>query len=844
MKEKELRLALVCFGGVSLAVYIHGSSKELLKLARASKAFHSNPDINAESRKTYLYPNEDLIDKPDTELIYFDILKTLSPELELRVIIDVIAGASAGGMNSIFLGRALAHDLSMDHLRQHWLEEADVSYLVGDKKPPSTLDKLFSKPIINYLSNKYLGDTALTKKVQEKLPSLMNIWKLKPPFDGKHFLGMIYNALSGMGPVTNHSLMPYGHRLDLYVTVTDYYGFRRIVPLNDPPVIREREHRHNFHFGYLNKIKARTKTQNKRPNNRNPNNIESDFEELDIPALSFAARATSSYPGAFPPAQIRELENYLKDIDQHWVNKDKFFTKNFSEYESANLDPMKTSFLDGSILNNKPFDKAIIAIQNRPAFREVDRRIIYIDPNPERIYTSPTGAPPSILNTIKGALSNIPMNEPMHDDLTNIQTYNQQIRTVKTVIDNAKPEIEQLVVEISGESLDGPISAEQITYLRIISNIKSVTGAGFSYGGYARLKVRNTVANLTNLIGDVCGFAAGTYMRRRLFNALHAMAFRDKFDFSAHTQKLEKHNRSILYNWVMGLIERDEQDEDLPSWGFFLSKLDMKYQRRRLLFVITDLNTYYAHHPDDVWKLDELKRGLYDILENIGHCENPDALSDEIKDVLRKAFRPIANLNLKEDARGEALDTELKSLAPTMQAALNKLSEALNLDQFKIAADQLIANQNKIEWNSDLAKNLAISYIGFSFWDVTTFSIMGSKELGEFNEIKVNRISPKDTSVLRKDTDDMPLRGVEMAGFGAFFSRADRENDYLWGRLNSAEKLIEQLLNQAKISGLSQKFNEVALKKRAFQAILDVEEEFLKEIPELFTELKEKIANL
>ena len=32
MREKELRIALVCFGGVSLAVYMHGITKEILKL--------------------------------------------------------------------------------------------------------------------------------------------------------------------------------------------------------------------------------------------------------------------------------------------------------------------------------------------------------------------------------------------------------------------------------------------------------------------------------------------------------------------------------------------------------------------------------------------------------------------------------------------------------------------------------------------------------------------------------------------------------------------------------------------------------------------------------------------
>ncbi|MFT6570997.1 MAG: hypothetical protein ACJAWY_002720, partial [Sphingomonas echinoides] len=41
MREKELRLALVCYGGISLAVYMHGITKEIWRLARASHGFHA-----------------------------------------------------------------------------------------------------------------------------------------------------------------------------------------------------------------------------------------------------------------------------------------------------------------------------------------------------------------------------------------------------------------------------------------------------------------------------------------------------------------------------------------------------------------------------------------------------------------------------------------------------------------------------------------------------------------------------------------------------------------------------------------------------------------------------------
>ena len=42
MKEKELRIALVCSGGISLSIYMHGISKEILKLVRACLLYTSD----------------------------------------------------------------------------------------------------------------------------------------------------------------------------------------------------------------------------------------------------------------------------------------------------------------------------------------------------------------------------------------------------------------------------------------------------------------------------------------------------------------------------------------------------------------------------------------------------------------------------------------------------------------------------------------------------------------------------------------------------------------------------------------------------------------------------------
>src|SRR5438132_3020502 len=120
VKEKELRFALVCYGGVSLAVYMHGVTKEILKLVRASREYHATTSPQSRGK---LYDDVAVkrADQVDTERVYFDLLRQIGRSLDLRVVVDIIAGASAGGINGVILARALAHDLNIDPLRDFWL---------------------------------------------------------------------------------------------------------------------------------------------------------------------------------------------------------------------------------------------------------------------------------------------------------------------------------------------------------------------------------------------------------------------------------------------------------------------------------------------------------------------------------------------------------------------------------------------------------------------------------------------------------------------------------------------------------------------------------------------------
>ncbi len=122
----------------------------------------------------------------------------------------------------------------------------------------------------------------------------------------------------------------------------------------------------------------------------------------------------------------------------------------------------------------------------------------------------------------------------------------------------------------------------------------------------------------------------------------------------------------------------------------------------------------------------------------------------------------------------------------------------------------------------NLRRRMLLTYLGFPYYDIATLPLMRHEGLTEFDPVKVDRISPDDARSIREGGARATLRGTEFYNFGAFFSRAYRENDYLWGRLHGAERMID-LVCSTLPDGLPDTECR-AFKRRAFLAILDTEE--------------------
>ncbi|HUK10946.1 MAG TPA: patatin-like protein [Stellaceae bacterium] len=819
MREKELRLALVCFGGVSLAIYMHGISKEILKLVRASASLHGIADRTRRPNARFFDAADSNDPEFDTEAIYFEILREIGHKMELRVVVDIVAGASAGGINGTMLARALTHDLPMDKLRDLWLDKADVNVLLAREAKAKWWSKWFLQPFIWAMAASGALEPLRDHDALRTLSLFLRSRWFKPPLDGMVMAELMYDALASMGRPRDSraSLLPSGQGLDLFVTVTDHYGYQQLLQIHDPPLIREREHRHTLRFTYR----------------RWPSGaVESDFDLENAPALAFAARATSSFPGAFPPAQIAEIDRLTAERGLKWPRRQRFITENFARYVDANIDPSTTSFVDGSILNNKPFHEAIGAIRGRPAYREVDRRLVFVEPDPAQPVVPVAHGIPGFFAMLKGALSDIPRNEPIADEIDSVNGLNERVRRLKAIVELARPQITELVNEAIGASLDAPLSAEQIRGWRERMNARAAVDAGFAYEGYVRLKLASVNGFIAQLILTLRGVAESAPLARAVREIVNAWARRAGMGY-------HRTNGTALH------AETPAGAAELPRWIRLLLRFDVDFRKRRLSFLIQGQNRLYEllEEPAAVAApIDRLKRDFYQRLELLRRKEKADFFSPETRDLVHELFAAAPSAreanNIEDYARRFVERNERR-----IGMLIDRLGDEIDLDASTDDVDRLLVQMQSPDWEPAARQFVLVNYLGFAFWDILTFSVTSWRDVGEFDEILVDRISPADVHTFSQFGVHEVLKGTGFAHFAAFLSRAYRENDYLIGRLHAADRLIDIVCNSAGADAVDG-IDVLAMKRRAFEAILDREERHVPDSADLVARLRAMIASM
>ncbi len=143
-------------------------------------------------------------------------------------------------------------------------------------------------------------------------------------------------------------------------------------------------------------------------------------------------------------------------------------------------------------------------------------------------------------------------------------------------------------------------------------------------------------------------------------------------------------------------------------------------------------------------------------------------------------------------------------------------------------------------WNDQRKWALLSRYLGFEFWDVLLYSVQALSDVGERDKVEVVRLSPARHEAHREAAAGgavearrrapAPLRRVSQR------SRRGAAKDYLWGRLDGAERLLGIVLRDAPEDDKARWFKEVGL------AILEEDKDAVPNASDLVSYVRSQIG--
>jgi hypothetical protein len=331
---------------------------------------------------------------------------------------------------------------------------------------------------------------------------------------------------------------------------------------------------------------------------------------------------------------------------------------------------------------------------------------------------------------------------------------------------------------------------------------------GMGYGTYVRVKLNRVVETFARVINYLCNYPENTG---------YAVFVRD-----------------VVHEWAKqgGLFE--SVIRPTPLQVEFLKIYDLGYTLRRIKFVIQGVNTLYARTaPADARKrkqVDDLKAMMYGMIGRIRWVMGGKGIPDDLKQVTSRIFSK-ERIRICLD-KGACAGDFLESYMELIQGVEGLIARHIRKELSGFGEEFLQRSHQHVErWPFGEIKMLLLRYLGFPFWDALIYPYCIIGDVGELQQIDVFRLSPNDAVLLEAGGAEAKLKGVSLGHFNAFRKLEYRENDYLWGRLDAAERMLML------IGGGDGR----AAIKKAMGLILSEEEKDLKKSGELISTLRGRL---
>lgn len=714
-KTQEIRLGVVMYGGVALAVYINGVSQELFRLIKGKGLY--------------------------------TLLKRL---IDSDAVIDVISGTSAGGVNGVYLGYSLANGKDFAYLASLWTEKGgfrDLLHKPFDPKVESLLDS------VEY----YHGE-------------------LKETFDKMPF----YNA-------TEREDVSEISELDLFVTGTIFDGKLSIVTDDRGTLIPIKDHRGVFH------LKLRHP-----PGSPTPRKNDFEMSPGNHDRLALISRTTSAFPVAFEPTYIEKekMETYIFLDRDHW-------------------------FIDGGVLDNKPFTYTIKAIYHRPDRRRVDRKLFYIEPDPERFDRPMVPKKPDFVSVAAKALISLPSYESIASDIKLIQERNRLIQRYRDIFKQVR--------DVVGEAPEAPPHQRRIyntlRFDRLRFQVTQALFAGDSTIPELDARGQELISASEKLIPLMKrdhqqsieeNFPLRTIdihhpFRKHFFliYEIYDIAFEKGETLSPSSQEIQELDR------LRGLLYRQLDVLDITS--AFLERVFLKLRETQAFQELLKNETL-----EDEVRLERAVQGFWRYTySTIAHMLDLAEIATSTDESLRAFYQylrdptygggeiPEACITAFRNYLREKHDTYFEQFQSFSEIAGLGAAGVNLLEQVRSRLEGLLESLRP-ELSTQIYDHLGDISQRFDVIDAHLFPYEYLSGLEEKDAIELIRISPHDAQIDLTDRKaEDKVSGDTLAHFGGFLKRSWRANDILWGRLDAITILVDTLLTSKRLNELNRRPEDV-----------------------------------
>jgi patatin-related protein len=697
VKTREVRLGLVMYGGVSLAIYINGVAHEFFRAVQGQGVYR--------------------------------LLKAL---IDADIIVDVISGTSAGGVNGILLAYALCNNKDFASTAALWRQHGGIK-------------NLLRSPYADTTSSSFLNSEGYYQpRLQEA-----------------------FTAMDDYHPVEHDMPSPF-NELDLFITGTDVDG-RLYTQFDDAGhPIDVKDHRTVFLLKH--------RQGRKEPFNPTAGDAATTFE-----ALAKLARITSCFPAAFAPVHVAHVQPGHDSADallQQWGQLGK-----------------EAVFLDGGVLDNKPFTYTTKAIFSRVAERDVDRKLFFVEPDPEAFILPKQATNPNAVQAVLAALIGIPSYESIADDLKLLAERNSKLEQYNRLV----RDLEQRPVDALAAA--SPETHELYRRSRLVALSERVVAGLFKSHGQPfqiktaaqRQKAMNLIQTFDRIITDDDPSATD-----RLFQ-----------DFDVYFCLRRTFRLIYLIHELLYARAQDIQTPDTLQVAETYRHLQAILNRQVKLYEV--LQSAVEHLLDEApfpWETvpegelwSTIQKALHLLLQ-AEHFDREEPLSGARVPLLPAAFT-LAEPWLPQPTL-TAINNKLKERIQLIQDALytRTLDQALNPQGHSLLRVVARLEQQIIDhFIPSPADPVARAFLGFEALDRLLFPLEMVGSLHEKDIIETIRISPKDAQRGFSDnTLTNKVSGDAVYHFGAFFKRSWRSNDILWGRLDGLCQLAETLLTRERMA--------------------------------------------